>query len=291
MRPNHHLHFQSVLLARTRTYITPKNPASTTCSPARRIQRIKPAVRHSVSSRFYSINQAPKSTPWRLDIRSDATNKKASPTTPRHTSTISSNPPPPSTSDLARRSKSYTPPSPPPSSTPDSGQTPIPDPTTSYSAPVTSLTPPPLTWNTFLSLRRTRRHYNLVASICTSLLTTTSAFPLLSNQPLESMTIFGLDPFIVLGLSTFSCAALGWLLGPTVGNAVFNFVHRARRRELDAKERDFFARIRKNRVDASGSSAGNPVPDYYGEKIGSVAGYRTWLRDQRAFNRRRQRFL
>lgn len=28
----------------------------------------------------------------------------------------------------------------------------------------------------------------------------------------------------------------------------------------------------------------NPVPDYYGEKIGSVAGYRRWLKDQRAFN-------
>ena len=29
------------------------------------------------------------------------------------------------------------------------------------------------------------------------------------------------------------------------------------------------------------------VPDFYGEKISSVAGYRQWLRDQRAFNRKR----
>jgi import inner membrane translocase subunit TIM23 len=35
----------------------------------------------------------------------------------------------------------------------------------------------------------------------------------------------------------------------------------------------------------------NPVPDYYGEKIGSVAGYRQWLKDQRAFNKKRTTYL
>ena len=29
------------------------------------------------------------------------------------------------------------------------------------------------------------------------------------------------------------------------------------------------------------------VPDFYGEKISSVAGYRQWLKDQRAFNRKK----
>lgn len=33
------------------------------------------------------------------------------------------------------------------------------------------------------------------------------------------------------------------------------------------------------------------VPDYYGEKISSVAGYRQWLKDQRAFNKKRTSFL
>lgn len=34
------------------------------------------------------------------------------------------------------------------------------------------------------------------------------------------------------------------------------------------------------------------VPDYYGEKISSVAGYREWLKDQRAFVRKQnQPFL
>lgn len=60
---------------------------------------------------------------------------------------------------------------------------------------------------------------------------------------------------------------------------------------MEEKERDLLGRIRRLRVDARGASAGNPVPDYYGEKVGSVAGWRTWLRDQREFERRRERFL
>jgi len=31
----------------------------------------------------------------------------------------------------------------------------------------------------------------------------------------------------------------------------------------------------------------NPVPDFYGEKISSVAGYRQWLKDQRAYIKKR----
>ena len=54
------------------------------------------------------------------------------------------------------------------------------------------------------------------------------------------------------------------------------------------KEKDFYTRIRKHRVDPSNSGASRLVPDYYGEKIGSVAQYRTWLRDQRAYNKKRE---
>jgi import inner membrane translocase subunit TIM23 len=56
------------------------------------------------------------------------------------------------------------------------------------------------------------------------------------------------------------------------------------------KEKGFYARIKRYRVDPSAQSFSNPVPDYYGEKIGSVAGYRQWLKDQRAYNKKRQSF-
>lgn len=66
-------------------------------------------------------------------------------------------------------------------------------------------------------------------------------------------------------------------------------IHSLTRWDQQQKERDFFARIRKYRVDPTSSSMQNPVPDYYGEKITSVAGYRNWLKDQRAFNKKRGR--
>lgn len=36
----------------------------------------------------------------------------------------------------------------------------------------------------------------------------------------------GLDPFLLLGLATAGSGAVGWLLGPFVGNAVFGLSHR-----------------------------------------------------------------
>lgn len=60
---------------------------------------------------------------------------------------------------------------------------------------------------------------------------------------------------------------------------------------VEQKEKEFLAHIKKNRVDPSFQSLSNPVPDYYGEKIGSVTQYRQWLKDQRAYNRKRETFL
>ena len=54
------------------------------------------------------------------------------------------------------------------------------------------------------------------------------------------------------------------------------------------KEKEFYHRLIRHRADPSGQSMSNPVPDYYGEKISSVTGYRQWLKDQRAFRKKRE---
>ena len=50
----------------------------------------------------------------------------------------------------------------------------------------------------------------------------------LSQQDLDALggQMFGLDPFVVLGLTTAGFGALGWLAGPFVGNAVFSTMNR-----------------------------------------------------------------
>ncbi|CAK7199320.1 TIM23 complex component [Sporothrix eucalyptigena] len=151
---------------------------------------------------------------------------------------------------------------------------------------------PPLDWNTFFALRKTRRRIQLGFSVAGGafgglvgglFLGSGVAEPVLAQIPL--------DPFLTLGLMTFGFATLGWLAGPSVGNVVFYAWKRQYKTQMTLKETQFFARIKRNRVDPSASSAGNPVPDFYGEKISSVAGYRQWLKDQRAFNKKRTTFV
>ncbi|KAL4929203.1 presequence translocated-associated motor subunit PAM17 [Aspergillus undulatus] len=150
-----------------------------------------------------------------------------------------------------------------------------------------------LDWNSFFKLRASRRRYTLASSIVSSGASTVIGIQVLSSQNLENLgaQVMGLDPFVVLGMATAACGAAGWLVGPFLGNAVWSLVNRNYRKAFMLKEKEFFDRIKRYRVDPSSNSIANPVPDYYGEKIGSVQGYRQWLKDQRAYNRKRRNFI
>ena len=69
-----------------------------------------------------------------------------------------------------------------------------------------------------------------------------------------------LDPFISMGLITFAAGGAGWLVGPIIGAGVFNWRNRKVRPQMDAKEKEFYVRVKKFRVDPSVSSIANPVP-------------------------------
>ncbi|KAI1106703.1 Pam17-domain-containing protein [Jackrogersella minutella] len=152
---------------------------------------------------------------------------------------------------------------------------------------------PTLDWNTFFTLRKTRRRFQLVSSIFTMAAGGSAGALLLVNMDMDwLLTKVPMDPFFALGIMTLSFAGLGWLAGPSLGSAMFYTFKRGVKKPMEIKESEFFARIKKNRVDPSNSSlSGNAVPDFYGEKISSVAGYRQWLKDQRAFNKKRTSFV
>ena len=80
-----------------------------------------------------------------------------------------------------------------------------------------------LTWDKFFDLRRKRRYINLVASIGTAAVAVSTLAPLAAQQDFDSWgaQISGLDPMIVLGITTFTIGAGGWLCGPTFGSAAF----------------------------------------------------------------------
>ncbi|KAF3762750.1 Pam17-domain-containing protein [Cryphonectria parasitica EP155] len=151
---------------------------------------------------------------------------------------------------------------------------------------------PPLDWNTFFQLRKTRRRWQVAFSVVMSLASGTGGAILLSTGAADSLTSqIPLDPILTLGLMTIGFVALGWLAGPSLGSTVFYLLKRKYKTPMTVKESQFFARIKRNRVDPSNSSTGNPVPDFYGEKISSVAGYRQWLKDQRAYNKKRTTYI
>jgi import inner membrane translocase subunit TIM23 len=85
-----------------------------------------------------------------------------------------------------------------------------------------------LDWDSFFKLRASRRRYSLASSIATAAVSTTAGVQILSAQDLESLgaQVMGLDPFVVLGLATAGCGAIGWLLGPMVGNGLWGLVYR-----------------------------------------------------------------
>ncbi|KEF63029.1 uncharacterized protein A1O9_01005 [Exophiala aquamarina CBS 119918] len=147
-----------------------------------------------------------------------------------------------------------------------------------------------LDWNSFFALRTSRRRYALASSILTSIGSTSAAIIAFSEIPDLANSVQAIvptDPFISMGLATFGATFFGWLIGPAFGNTIWRLLHRSRLPEFTMKEKAFFERIKKHRVNPSGASTNNPVPDFYGEKVGSVSGYRRWLKDQRAFNRKR----
>ncbi|OJT10939.1 Presequence translocated-associated motor subunit PAM17, mitochondrial [Trametes pubescens] len=100
-----------------------------------------------------------------------------------------------------------------------------------------------------------------------------------------------IDPMFVYGGATLGCAGLGYLLGPVIGSSIWRLTHRRLMKLIEQRDKEFHQHIVKNRVDPTAQSATNPVPDYYGEKIGSLHAYRQWLRDQAKFRKKASGFL
>jgi len=116
-----------------------------------------------------------------------------------------------------------------------------------------------LDWNTFFKLRKTRRRLQQAFSMMGALGIGTGGATFLSTGAAEGVVgKMPLDPFVTMGLMTFSCAALGWLVGPVLGTVVFNLSKRQYKAQMAVKESQFFARIKKHRVDPTSSSMNNP---------------------------------
>ncbi|KLT38796.1 mitochondrial import protein Pam17 [Cutaneotrichosporon oleaginosum] len=149
-----------------------------------------------------------------------------------------------------------------------------------------------MTWSEYLAMRKRRRQWSTLTTIPTSIggLMAGASYCAQHSMTAEGATIFGLDPMIMYGAGTVGAMALGYLVGPAIGNTVFSLTHpklsKGNPSPLEVMDREFFTRIKERRADPSRQSVNNPAPDYYGEKIVSLQAYRRWLKDQKAYERK-----
>lgn len=152
---------------------------------------------------------------------------------------------------------------------------------------------PLMPWNEFFKLRKQRRAYALASSVFTSIIASGGAFEYFANLVIDfNKTLMGIEIqwWYIGGIIT--SGFLGWVVGPFFGNKLFTVMLGSRRASFVKMDDVFLRHIVRNRPDPSRHNVNtNPLPDYYGEKIGSMNDYRQWLREVRLFERKAKNFL
>lgn len=150
-----------------------------------------------------------------------------------------------------------------------------------------------LTWTEFLKMRKQQRRIGTIGSGIAALSTMATAFAFVSNVQIDpTETFFGLDVFTCYIGGILCTGFVGFMFGPAIiGDPMFSLMNRGKMGAFNVKQKLFLKHIQKMRVDASRQSMNNPVPDYYGEKIGSLKEYRQWLRDCNEYRRKAKAFL
>lgn len=150
-----------------------------------------------------------------------------------------------------------------------------------------------VSWEDFLNLRKVQKRYGLVGSVIAAFLAMGGSFSYFSTIEIDpTETLFGLDIFTVYIGAILCTGFVGFMFGPSViGDPLFALMNRNMMTTYRVKQKLFLKHIAKMRVDASRQSMNNPVPDYYGENIGSLKDYRQWLRDSNEYRRKAKEFL
>lgn len=103
-----------------------------------------------------------------------------------------------------------------------------------------------------------------------------------------TQTIMGVDPLVMIGLTTIGGTLTSYLGGGALTGMLWRRLRPGIAQRMDARQKDFYARIVRHRANvAPDPTKVNFSFDYYGERINSVADYRQWLRRQRQLLRDR----
>lgn len=148
-------------------------------------------------------------------------------------------------------------------------------------------------WSDFFKLRKRRRVVSFATSIFTATFASALAFQYFANLVIDfNKTFMGIEmQWIYLGGIVIS-GFLGWVVGPLVGSQIFNILIGSSRAAFHQMDNVFLKHVAKNRPNPVRHNVNtNPLPDYYGEKIGSLHDYRQWLREGHLFEKKASKFL
>ncbi|KAH9806742.1 mitochondrial import protein Pam17 [Melampsora americana] len=145
-----------------------------------------------------------------------------------------------------------------------------------------------MSWSQYLALRKKQRQYALFATIpSTAIGLSVGILRFATIESLPTELIMGIEANYVYAISTLGCAILGYLIGPTIGHSIFRLgVSKPLQAAMQERNAQFYAHIKSNRVDPAQSNLNNPLPDWHGERVGSLSDYRRWLRDQASYRRK-----
>lgn len=150
-----------------------------------------------------------------------------------------------------------------------------------------------LTWNQFFQLRKRRRYLGVASSVFTALFASATAFQYFANLVIDfDQQFMGIEMQWIYLAGIVASGFFGWLLGPLVGNGVFNLAIGSRGPLFHQMDNVFLRHISRNQPNPTKHNVNtNPLPDYYGEKIGSIHDYRQWLREGRLFAKKAENFF
>ncbi|RKO97868.1 hypothetical protein CXG81DRAFT_838, partial [Caulochytrium protostelioides] len=146
-----------------------------------------------------------------------------------------------------------------------------------------------INWDTYFQMTRRRRMAESAGTVLTGLgaFSVTSIYLTSIAEFDPTRLVMGMDPTMVVGLQVLGATALGAMVGSQLGGFLWRVRQgRALCNALDAKDRDFFRRIRKYRPHHIKTNLQHPMPDYYGEKIRSRDDYKGWLKKQREYQKK-----
>ncbi|TPX35484.1 hypothetical protein SmJEL517_g02097 [Synchytrium microbalum] len=145
-----------------------------------------------------------------------------------------------------------------------------------------------ITWTQYFTMRHQRKTYERTGGILgatVGFLGGTFYFGAVADFD-PTTPIMGIDPAIAFTLGAMGVAGGALVAGILGGGSLWRLMHGKVINAIDARDKEFFDRVKRYRSDASKSSPQNQIPDYYGEKIKSLSEYRQWLRKQRQFRRK-----